>query len=103
VLADGPFAGEEMAFLPPDVSPPVQAVWSGWTRQGFTAYLYEWHGEKTTDHGRTDTLVYRCTGRQVAADDIPPVVAEAAETWADGAELISRIFDVPPFVMFPGL
>lgn len=102
-LAGGPFDGEEAAFVPPDTSPPVQIVWSGWSPQGFTAWLYEWHGETTTDRGRTAALVYRPTGRRLGPDEIPPLIAEDVEMWADSADLIARVFDVPPELLWPGL
>lgn len=103
VLTGGPFDGEEAAFLPPDTSAPVQIVWSGWGPHGFTAWLYEWHGDVTTDRGRTDALVYRPTGRRLAPDEIPPIIGETAEVWADGADLIRHAFDVPVGLMWPGV
>jgi len=102
-LYGGPFAGEEVALLPPDRAAPVQIVWSGWSREGFTAWLYEWHGQVTVHHGRTDVLVYLCTGRRLAPDEIPPLIAETADMWADGAELIARLSDVPAEMIWPGL
>lgn len=78
LLSGGPFDGEEAGFVPPDTGAPVQIVWSAWMPWGFTAYLYEWHGERTMDRGRTDALVFTCTGRRLAPDEIPPVVAEGA-------------------------
>jgi hypothetical protein len=105
-LAGGPFDGEEVAFLPPDHPAPVQVVWSGWSPQGFTAWLYEWHGETTTDRGRTDALVYRATGRRVAVDEIPPLVAEDVELWA-GAPAVwadaMRAIGIPADLMWPGV
>ena len=114
VLIGGPFDGEEAAFLPPDHTPPVQIVWSGWFPWGFRAYLYEWRGETRTDRGRTDALVYRppvrqasdfgvSWGQSVPPEAVPPVMAEAAELWADGSDLIRTAFDVPAEMMWPGL
>jgi hypothetical protein len=103
VLAGGPFDGEEAAFLPPDLAAPAQIVWGGWFPWGFSAYLYEWHGEKTTDRGRTDALVYRPTGRRLAAAEIPPLIAEHAEVWATGAAMIASAFDVPAELLWPGV
>jgi hypothetical protein len=88
VLTGGPFDGETAALLLPDLTAPAQIVWSGWMPWGFDAWLYEWHGERTLDQGRTDTLVYRLTGRRLAADEIPYAIGEAAETWADAADLL---------------
>lgn len=113
-LRGGPFDGQEVAFLPPDLTPPVQIVWSGWFPWGFSAYLYEWHGETVADQGRTDALIYRppigqddhmrvYRGRRLAADEIPPLIAADTEIWADGAALIAAAFDVPPEVMWSGV
>lgn len=103
-LADGPFAGEEPAFLPPDIAAPVQIVWSGWLPgEGFVAYLYEWHGETATDQGRTDALLFRYTGRRLVPEEIPPLIADDVEVWADGVDLIARSFDIPAEVMWPGV
>lgn len=102
-LRGGPFDGEDAGFVPPDHEAPVQVVWSGWGPRGFTAWLYEWHGETTTDRGRTDSLIYWATGRQLAAAEIPPVIADLAEVWADGAELLQRVYDVPADLLWPGL
>jgi hypothetical protein len=95
VLTGGPFDGEEAAFLPPDLAAPAQIVWSGWSPQGFTAWLYEWHGETTMDRGRTDALVYRPTGRRLAVEEIPPQIADDADTWADAFDLVQRITAAP--------
>lgn len=103
MLFGGPFAGEQVAFLPPDLAAPAQIVWSGWSGHGFTAWLYEWHGEVTVDHGRTDALVYLCTGRRLTPDEIPPLIEEDTEMWADSAALIVEAFDVPRELMWPGL
>jgi hypothetical protein len=102
-LAGGAFDGEEPAFLPPDLAAPAQIVWAGWFPWGFAAYLYEWHGEKVMDHGRTDALVFRPTGRRLAADEIPPMIENDVEIWADGAALVAEAFDLPPELMWPGL
>jgi hypothetical protein len=103
VLSGGPFNGQEVAFLPPNLAAPVQIVWSGWSPQGFTAWLYEWHGEKTTDRGRTDALVFRATGRQLPADEIPALVGDDVDVWADAAALIVEGYDVPAELIWPGL
>ena len=108
LLADGPFAGDEPAFVPPDTGAPVQIVWSGWIPGvGFTACLYEWHGETTTDQGRTDALVFRDSGRRLTPDDIPPVIAEDTELWADTAarvaETLADGLDIPRGLLWPGL
>lgn len=102
-LYGGPFDGEEVAFLPPDLAAPAQIVWSGWSPQGFTAWLYEWHGTVTMDQGRTDALVYLATGRRLTADEIPPQIAEDTGLWADSAAMIVEAFDVPAELMWPGL
>lgn len=102
-LLGGPFDGEEAGFVPPDAGAPVQVVWSGWAPWGFDAWLYEWHGETTTDRGRTEALIFRPTGRRIPADDIPPAVAETVELVADNVEAISRAYDVPMEALFPGL
>lgn len=103
VLAGGPFDGEEAEFLPPNHHAPAQIVWSGWSAQGFTAWLYEWHGERTMDRGRTDALVYRPTGRRLAPDEIPPALAEDVEIWADNAARVPEVFEVPRELLWPGL
>jgi hypothetical protein len=103
VLTGGPFDGEQAAFLPPDLAAPAQIVWSGWFPWGFDAWLYEWHGERTMDRGRTDALLYRPTGRRLPADEVPYGISELAEVWADGAALIVAAFDVPPELIWPGL
>jgi hypothetical protein len=88
LLVGGPFDGHEAAGLPPDTGAPAQIVWSGWSPHGFTAWLYEWHGETTMEGAFTDALVYRPTGLRLTPDDIPPLIAQDAETWADGAALL---------------
>lgn len=103
VLTGGPFDGEEAAFVPANTHAPAQIVWGGWFPWGFDAWLYEWHGETTKGGGFTDALVYRPTGRRLGPDEIPPLIAEAVELWADGAELIRAAFDVPAELIWPGL
>ncbi len=116
VLTGGPFDGEEAAFVPPDMAAPAQIVWGGWFPWGFSAYLYEWHGETTTDRGRTDALLYRPPvwqnetlrvgrGRRLGPDVIPSLIAEGAETWADGAELLLAVMSdrLGRDVLWPGL
>lgn len=104
VLRGGPFDGEEAAFAPPDTAVPAQIVWGGWMPGvGFTAWLYEWHGETTTDLGRTDALVFRPTGRRLGPEEIPPAVGEDCELWARGAAQIVTAFDVPPELIWPGV
>jgi hypothetical protein len=117
VLAGGPFDGEEVAFLPPDLAAPVQIVWSGWFPWGFSAYLYEWHGETTMDRGRTDALIYRPPitqaadlrvhrGRRVDPDEIPPQVAEDVEVWAGAPAVWASAMEslgVPKELLWPGL
>jgi hypothetical protein len=114
VLRGGPFDGEAAAFVPPDTTAPVQIVWSGWFPWGFSAYLYEWRGETVTDRGRTDALVFRppifqdeylraIRGRRVPAEEIPPLMAEAADEWAEGADLLVLYSGFDPGDLFPGL
>jgi hypothetical protein len=103
ILTGGPFDGIEAFRVPPDTGAPLQIVWSGWHLDGFTAWLYEWHGEVTTVGGRTDALIYRPTGRRLAADEIPPLVAEDTELWAGAAALIVEAFDVPAELIWRGL
>lgn len=91
MLVDGPFDGEQAGFAPPDQTVPVQIIWAGWMPWGLDAWLYEWHGEGTIDRGRTDALLFRFTGRRLAADEIPPAVGDAADLVSEGAELIQRI------------
>lgn len=100
-LFGGPFAGEQVAFLPPDVTAPAQIVWSGWS-EGF-GWVYEWHGTVTMDRGRTDALVYLFTGRRVPLDGMPPLIAEDAEMWAASAAMIAEGFGLPPELLWPGL
>jgi hypothetical protein len=112
VLKGGPFDGHEVAFLPPDVAAPVQVAWSGWFPWGPTTYVYEWHGEQTTDRGRTDALIYRPalvgdgpvkTYRRLTADEIPYLISEDTEVWADTAALIVEGFDIPAELLWPGV
>lgn len=103
VLADGPGVREEVGFLPEGVPAPAQIVWAGWFPWGPAAYLYEWHGERSIDLGRTDALIYRATGRRLSPADIPPMVGEDAETWAAGAALLVALVDVPAELIWPGL
>lgn len=113
ILSGGPFDGEEVGFLPPDTANPAQIVWTGWFSWGFTAYLYEWRGGTRMDQGRTAALVYEPViewrddmphqGRRIPADDIPPLIAETVEVWADGADLIRSAFDVPAELLWPGV
>jgi hypothetical protein len=103
LLFGGPFDGDSAAFLPPDLAAPAQIVWSGWSPQGFTAWLYEWHGERVMDRGRTDALIYRATGRRLEPGEIPPLVADDTDVWADGAAMLARAFDVPAELIWPGL
>lgn len=109
LLVGGPFDGEVVDYWPPDRAVPAQIVWSGWIG-GFTACLYQWHGEKILDRGRVDALIYRPTGRRLAAEEIPPAVAEDVELyaeayarWADGAAMIASAFAVPAELIWPGL
>lgn len=102
LLVGGPFDGTEAAFLPPDLAGPVQIVWSGWGPRGFVAVLHEWHGETRMDRGRTDALVFRPT-RLVPMTEVPPLIAEDTEMWADTAALISETFAVPPEMLWPGV
>lgn len=90
-LVGGPFDGEDIASVPPDTGAPAQIVWSGWSPQGFTAWLYEWHGEVTQTGGYTDALIFRATGRRLTADEIPPLIADDTEVWADAADLLRRL------------
>lgn len=101
ILVGGPFDGEEVAFLPPDLSAPSQIAWTGWFPWGFAAYVYEWKGEVTVDHGRTDALVYQFTERRLA--DMPPLIAEEADLWARTPALIAECFDVPAALLWPGV
>lgn len=103
LLAGGPFDGEQPGFVPPDTPAPVQIVWSGWAPWGFDAWLYEWHGETTTDRGRTDALIFRPTGRRLGPDEIPTLMADMADLWAKGAQMIADAFDVPYEMVWPGL
>jgi hypothetical protein len=103
VLTGGPFDGETAAFLLPDLAAPAQIVWSGWMPWGFDAWVYEWHGERTMDRGRTGALLFHATGRRLPPDEIPPLIAETVDVWAKGAYLIAEAFDVPAELLWPGL
>jgi hypothetical protein len=103
MLTGGPFDGEEAFQLPPDTAAPAQIVWSGWSPQGFTAWLYEWHGETTTTGAYVEALVYRPTGRRLAPDEIPYAVLEAAEMWVDGADLMLLVSGFPAGDIWPGV
>lgn len=98
ILAGGPFDGHEAAIVPPDTAAPIQICWSGWSPHGFDAWLYQWSGERTLN-----TLIFRPTGRHLTPDEMPPLIAEDAETWADAAAMIVGAFDVPPCLIWPGL
>lgn len=80
LLDGGPDHGVTAAELPPDVAAPAQIVWGGW--------LYEWHGERLEAHGFTFALVYGFTGRRLTPDEIPPLIAETVEVWADAADML---------------
>jgi hypothetical protein len=103
VLTGGPFDGEQAALVPPGIAAPAQIVWSGWLPWGFDAWLYEWRGETLMDQGRIDALVYRPTGRSLTTAEIPPLVAEDVEVWADTAARFAEAFDVPAEMLWPGL
>jgi len=103
LLVGGPFDDHFAAGLPPDTAAPVQIVWSGWTACGFDAWLYEWHGETTTTGAFVEALIYRPTGRRLNPDEIPTVMAEAAETWVDGTLMLMRGLNVPRELIWPGL
>lgn len=103
LLHGGPFDGEVVASLPPDLAAPAQIVWSGWSPRGFTCWLYEWHGEVTMKGAHTDALVYASTGRRLTPDEVPPLIAETAEVWAAAADMIARVCDVPAKLLWPGL
>lgn len=102
LLAGGPFA-EKVFYLPPDTQPPLQIAWGGVFPWGFATYLHEWTGETVMDGGRTDALIYRCTGRRLEPEDIPPVIAEAAELWADTCARIREAYRLPPELIWPGV
>lgn len=105
LLADGPGDGEQVGFLPADTAAPAQIAWATFLPSvGFTAYVYHWDGkERVMDRGRTDALVYRCTGHRLAPGDIPPAVGDDADLWADGAAMIVAAFDVPAEMIWPGV
>lgn len=102
-LVGGPFDGEDAGWVPPDFAAPVQIVWAGWMPWGLDAWLYEWHGETTKEWGRTDALICRATGRRLSADEIPPVMADLADTWAAATFLIEAAHGLPREVLWPGL
>lgn len=115
LLRGGPFDGEEVAFLPPDMTPPAQIAWGGWFPWGFASYLYEWRGQETVmDQGRTSALIYRppirqaddlraIRGHRLDAEEIPPLIAEDTDVWADTAARFAEAFDVPQEMLWPGL
>lgn len=103
VLTGGPFDGQEAMLVPPDLAAPAQVVWSGWFPWGFDAWLYEWHGETTTTGSFVEALVYRPTGRHLDPGEIPYAILEAAELWADGAELMLLVSGFVPGEIWPGL
>lgn len=88
LLVGGPFDGHEAVLVPPDTAAPAQIVWSGWSRHGFTAWLYEWHGER---RGEALDLIYRPTGRQLTPGEIPPTIADAADLWAASVALLRPV------------
>jgi hypothetical protein len=90
-LVGGPFDGEDAGWLPPDCGGPVQIVWAGWMPWGLDAWLYEWHGETTKKLGYTEFLLFRATGRRLAAAEIPPLIADSADLWAAAAVLMQEI------------
>ena len=105
-LRGGPFDGEVAGFVPANTGAPMQLVWSGWFPWGFSAYLYEWRGETEADRGRTDALVYRppigqdehlraFRGRRLRPDEIPPLIEEDAQVWAEGASLLIDLAGFP--------
>jgi hypothetical protein len=96
-LIGGPFDDEEVFLLPADTAAPAQIVWTGWFPWGFTAYLYEWRGERTNGGG----VVYRFTGRQLPADDVPYSIGQAAESWVDATLLLASIRPLHPKLRFP--
>jgi len=106
LLVGGPFDGQEVASVPPDLAAPAQIVWADWHRDGFTAWLYEWHGEVRTEGGYTTALIYRPTGRRLAADEIPPLIAEDVEVWAAAPAVWAdamRAIGIAADMMWPGV
>lgn len=103
LLVGGPFDGQQIASVPPDLAAPAQIVWSDWHRDGFTAWLYEWNGEVRMENGTTAALVYRPTGRRIIADEVPPLIAEDVEVWASGAALIVEAYGIPAGLIWPGV
>lgn len=102
-LVGGPFDGEEVGFLPPDTTAPAQIAWGGWMPWGFDSWLYQWDGERIVDRGRTDALIYRPTGRRLGPEEIPPLIADDAEVWADGADLMMMYSGYAPEQLWPGV
>lgn len=97
VLVGGPFDGEEAFRVPPDHQAPAQIVWSGWFPWGWSAYLYEWRGERVGSD-----LIYRPPvwqdeymragrGRRLGPDEIPPLLREDADLYAAGAAMLIKI------------
>lgn len=103
LLTGGPFDGHEAAVVAPDLPAPAQIVWSGWSPWGFTAWLYEWHGETTSTGAFVEALIYRPTGRRLDPDEIPYAVLEAAEVWADGAQLLLLVSGFHAEEIWPGV
>lgn len=96
VLREGPFHGEQAGWLPPDVQPPLELAWTGWFPWGFACYRYVLHqGEVLLDAGRVTGLIYRF--RPGLVREVPPVVAQDADLYADAAEMLLR------FRGFPGI
>jgi hypothetical protein len=100
MLTGGPFDGDEAALIPPDTAAPIQIVWSGWAPWGFDAWLYEYRGERRGDP--IDQLVFRPTGRRLAPEEIPPLIADTAELWVDSTVLVVSALDIPAELIWPG-
>lgn len=92
-LAGGPFDGHRAGFLPPDTAAPIELAWSGWFPWGFSCYVYRWLGGQVVLQGRTSGLIYVFDHRR--ALDIPHVVSEDADLYADAAEMILRLHGFP--------
>lgn len=88
-LRGGPFDGETVGFLAPDLTAPAQVAWAGWFPWGFTSYVYEWRNEVRQERGRTAALIYRSTGRR--GTDVPPVVVDEIELWLKGTDMINEL------------